>query len=118
MIVSEDFQICDKIFSDVLGVDPEEEFFAELVVYSSELMKQLPSGWEIVLGEGDFEGIPMFLDANISETYWDHPFEEKFKLDIIHVHYAVPHATVECLDGAFEGNALGIVVLLQNLRFR
>lgn len=78
----EDIQMYERVFAQVLGVDDSEEFATELTYYASELLHILPPGWELVIGENDLAGIPMFVYTETQETEWNHPYESEYRRKI------------------------------------
>jgi hypothetical protein len=69
----------ERIFAQVLGVVDTEEFADELTDYAAELIQDLPPGWELVIGEGELAGIPMYVYTETQETEWSHPYESEYR---------------------------------------
>jgi hypothetical protein len=76
---SEEFALFERVFAQVLGIDENEEFARELTLYAAELIHTLPPGWELIIGEGDLAGIPMYVYADTQETEWSHPYESEYR---------------------------------------
>jgi hypothetical protein len=69
----------ERIFAQVLGVVDTEEFADELTDFAAELIQDLPPGWELVIGEGELAGIPMYVYSETQETEWSHPYESEYR---------------------------------------
>ena len=72
-------QIHERIFAQVLGIEDDEEFATELSIFAKELLYIQPDGWRVIVGEGELQGIPLFLDGDTEETSWSHPYEETMR---------------------------------------
>eukprot|EP00601_Ochromonadales_sp_CCMP2298_P035556 CAMPEP_0173368336 /NCGR_PEP_ID=MMETSP1144-20121109/25430_1 /TAXON_ID=483371 /ORGANISM="non described non described, Strain CCMP2298" /LENGTH=66 /DNA_ID=CAMNT_0014319477 /DNA_START=42 /DNA_END=239 /DNA_ORIENTATION=+ len=57
-----DVMLHERIFAQVLGVDDDEEFAVDLRYAAAEYLQHMPVGWEVVVGEGELAGIPLFRD--------------------------------------------------------
>lgn len=43
------------------------------------LKAELPPGWEMVMGEGEHEGVPFYYNEELNESVWEHPMDEHYR---------------------------------------
>jgi hypothetical protein len=43
------------------------------------LEAELPEGWEMVMGEGEHEGVPFYYNEDLNESTWEHPLDEQYR---------------------------------------
>ena len=67
---TQQFRLHETIFATSLGVQADDEYFAELTECAAELLYSLPSGWTLSIGENELSGIPIFTDTVFELFLW------------------------------------------------
>lgn len=65
------------LFATAIGIDVERE--PELMRIAKRGLTNLPEEWELLIGEGDYEGYPYFHNTITDVSIWTHPEEDLVK---------------------------------------
>lgn len=62
------------VFAHYLGIDIDND--PEMIRIAEDALKNLPSGWELGIGEHENAGIPYFFNLATEKSVWKHPNEK------------------------------------------